>query len=207
MKAQNISYSYMDKSYPLQIKWDIFDYDDLVLDIPKVRGWCEEGCPNYNNNGGCPPFSPRADELLKDNEFILLTCKLGTCCIDIDDSKEKGKLIEEIISSFMNELGYGIKFSSGIDFLCPGHCRGCETCSIKTGCKNPEKRAYSITGTGMLLGDVIEKLFGDKLQWFSKESEPQYIIKIMGFYRPPNSKISISQLDELLSRISNSFNI
>lgn len=181
MNSQIKYFNYEDKVYPLEIKWDLFNYNDLTLNIEQVRKWCSEGCPHYNNNGGCPPYSPTAEDLLKDKEFVLLTCKIETKDVKLDKLDEKSKFIEKLLCDYMDSLGYKIKNSLCIDFLNPGHCRGCKECSIETGCKAPERRVYSITGMGIMLGDAIEKLFNTPLQWFTKDNEPQYVTKIMAF--------------------------
>lgn len=172
-------FNYENQIYPLEVRWDVFKYSDLTLDINQVRKWCSEGCPHYDVNGGCPPYSPTAEELLKDKEFVLLTCKIETKYVNkLDD---KSKFIENLLCDYMDSLGYKIKESLGIEFLNPGHCRGCKECTIETGCKAPERRVYSITGVGIMLGDAIERLFNIPLQWFTKDSEPEYVTKIMAF--------------------------
>jgi len=189
---------YDNEKYPLEIKWDIFKYEDLILNIDQVRTWCKEGCNNYNNNGGCPPFSPTSEELLKDKEFILLTCKIKTSDLKGFSWEEKSSSIETILRSFMDSIGYKIKDLYDIDFLSPGYCRGCSTCSIHTKCAVPARRAYCITGTGMMLGDVFEKLFNEKLQWFKDGHEPEYTFKIMGFVSDKQSSILCNELFTLI---------
>lgn len=194
-------YSYEGRDYNIVSRWDVFVYEDLVLNIEQVRNWCREGCPNFDNNGGCPPFSPTADELLKGREFILLTSKVNVAELPYGSADEKSKFVEKLLCSFMDELGYKIKEKTGTNFLNPGHCRGCEECTIASGCKNPERRVFSITGMGIMLGDVIEKLFGEKLQWFSKDSEPKHIIKIMGFYKDNEIKTLNSSINSLIKEL------
>lgn len=189
-------YAYNNQSFMLEVQYDEFSYDDLTIETDKVRNWCKEGCPNFNSNGGCPPFSPTAEELLSKKAFILLTTKLSVSDIALTDSMEKSKLGEKLLCDFMDSLGYSIKDSYGIEFLNPGHCRGCKPCSISTGCKNPDRRVYSITGIGIMLGDVIEKLFDTKLQWFTKDSEPEYIVKIMGFISDHRTQELLKALEE-----------
>ena len=188
------NFKYKNQEYPLEIKWDIFKYEDLALNIAQVRTWCKEGCTNYNNNGGCPPFSPTAVELLKNKELILLTCKINTDSIKGESWEVKNSLIENILRSFMDSLGYKIKDLYGIQFLSPGYCRGCNTCTIHSSCAMPARRSYCITGTGIMLGDVIERLFNEKLQWYKEGSEPKYTMKIMGF-------ISDNQSDTLSDKL------
>lgn len=180
-------YKYNNKNYPLTFRWDTFEFQDLVVDVDKVRALCSDGCPNYNTNGGCPPFSPTVKELLLNKPFILLTAKVATKLIDIENLEEKSKYIDDLLCGALNHIGYTLKNSYQLDFLSPSHCRGCDVCTIKAGCSHPEKRVYSITGTGLMLSEVIENLFDEKLQWFSKDSEPEYIIKIMAIMRNENN--------------------
>ena len=198
------NYLYDNNNYDLEIKWDSFNYKDLPLDIEKVRHWCKEGCLNYNTNGGCPPFSPTASDILKDKPFILLLCKIKTCQVAVSaskdsSSKDKTDIIQNIIYSFMNSLGYTISDLYNIDFLNAGHCSSCDICTINSGCKNPEKRVYCITGMGIMLGDAIEKLFDEKLQWFTCGEEPLHIMKIMGFLSGEKSNFLIEELGNLIS--------
>lgn len=197
------NYLYDNNSYDLEIKWDAFDYEDLSLNIDQVRYWCKEGCANYNTNGGCPPFSPTASELLKDKRFILLICKIKTCEVTVSPLKDKIDLIQNILYSFMNSLGYMILDKCNVDFLNAGHCVACDICTIHSGCKNPKKRKYCITGLGIMLGEVIEKLFEEKLQWFTESEEPNQVIKVMGFLSGEKSSLLLEELSSILNWNSN----
>ena len=192
------NYLYDNNSYELEIKWDSFEYKDLPLDIEKVRHWCKEGCPNYNTNGGCPPFAPTASDILKDKTFILLLCKIKTSQVVIPTLKDKIDHIQNILYSYLNSLGYKISDLYNIDFLNAGHCCACDICTIHSGCKNPKKRVYCITGSGIMLGEAIEKLFGEKLQWFTEGKEPLHVIKIMAFLSGEKSDFLLEELNSLL---------
>jgi predicted metal-binding protein len=112
--------------------------------------------------------------------------------------KNKIELIQNILYTFMNSLGYKIYKQFNINFLNAGQCSGCDTCTIHSGCKNPEKRTYCITGSGVMLGDVIEKLFHEKLQWFAEGKQPNQIIKIMGFISEEKSGLLLNELSSML---------
>jgi predicted metal-binding protein len=193
------NYLYETKEYNLEIKWDAFNYTDLPINIDQVRNWCQEGCENYNTNGGCPPFSPKGFHVLKDKSFVLLICKIKTCHITTHSLTDKLELIQNILYSFMNSLGYTISDLYNIDFLNAGHCTACDVCTINSGCKNPEKRVYCITGMGILLGEAIEKLFKEKLQWFTGNEEPLQVIKIMGFLSGEKSNLLLEELNSLIN--------
>lgn len=199
MHTASKHYLYDNNSYDLQIKWDSFDYKDLPLNIDQVRDWCKDGCSNYNTNGGCPPFSPTASDLLKDKTFILLLCKIKTCQISDLSLNDKIELIQKILYSFMDSLGYKISDLYNIDFLNAGHCSACDICTIHSGCKNPKKRVYCITGSGIMLGDAIEKLFEEKLQWFAGGEEPLEVIKIMGFLSGLESSFLVEELNNIIN--------
>lgn len=192
------TYLYDNNYYDLKIKWDSFDYKDLPLNIAQVRDWCKEGCSNYNTNGGCPPFSPTAADLLKDKPFILLLCKIKTCEISAPTINDKIDLIQNILYSYMDSLGYKISVLYNIDFLNAGHCSACDICTIHSGCKNPEKRVYCITGSGIMLGDALERLFQEKLQWFDGGVEPHEVIKIMGFLSGEESSFLVEELNNII---------
>lgn len=196
-------HTYEKNSYDLEVKWDIFNYNDLTLNIHQVRQWCKEGCSNYNTSGGCPPFSPSADSLLKNKDFILLMCKIKTCQINTCSVENKIELIQNILYSFMDSLGYKIYKEYNIKFLNAGKCSGCNICTIHSDCKNPENRAYCITGLGIMLGDVIERLFHEKLQWYTGVKQPDQIIKIMGFISEEKSGLLLNALNSILGESSN----
>lgn len=192
------NYEYENNNYNLEIKYDLFNYGDLPLNIEQVRQWCKEGCSNYNTNGGCPPFSPKASDALKDKTFILLFCKIKTSQVKVLSLQDKMDLIQKILYSFMNTLGYKVSDLYDIDFLNAGHCTACDICTIHSGCKNPEKRVYCITGLGIMLGDAIEKLFEEKLIWSTGGEEPPHIIKIMGFVSEGKSEFLLRKLRNIL---------
>jgi len=199
MNLMNKDFTYEKEKYPLEIKWDVFKYEDLVLNIDQVRTWCKEGCSNYNNNGGCPPFSPTAEDMLKDKEFILLTCKIDSSSVNGVTWQEKSSLIENILRSYMDALGYKVKDLYSIDFLSPGYCRGCNACTIHSKCSVPNRRTFCITGMGIMLGDVFEKLLHEKLQWSKNGSEPEYTFKIMAFISEKQSDLLSTELKNLLN--------
>ena len=192
------TYLYDNNYYDLKIKWDSFDYKDLPPNIAQVRDWCKEGCSNYNTNGGCPPFSPTASDLLKDKPFILLLCKIKTCEISEPNLNNKIDLIQNILYSYMDSLGYKISDLYNIDFLNAGYCSACDICTIHSGCKNPEKRVYCITGSGIMLGNALESLFEEKLQWFAGGVEPDEVIKIMGFLSREESSFLVEELNNII---------
>jgi predicted metal-binding protein len=192
------TYLYDNNYYDLKIKWDSFNYKDLPLNIAQVRDWCKEGCSNYNTNGGCPPFSPTASDLLKDKPFILLLCKIKTCEISAPTINDKVYLIQNILYSYMDSLGYKISDLYNIDFLNAGHCSACDICTIHSGCNNPEKRVYCITGSGIMLGEAIEKLFKEKLQWFAGGVEPDEVVKVMGFLSGEESSFLVEELNNII---------
>ncbi|SEF70291.1 Predicted metal-binding protein [Caloramator fervidus] len=158
----------------IELKFCEFKYDDLIIDVEKVRNLCKEGCPNYGINGGCPPFSPTADILLKNKKFILLIAKTKTK----NFSKERFAKTDTTLNKFLKGIGKYFKQKYAVEFLSPEHCTECKNCTIKEGCQNKDKRTISITGTGIVLSEVIEKLFNEKLEW-AKEKSPEKLIKIM----------------------------
>lgn len=158
----------------VEIKFGEYKYEDLVIDIERVRNYCREGCPNFGVNGGCPPFSPTANQLLKDKNFILVIGKINTTDYTKDEFKEADKTLNKLLKS----IGLMFKEKYGIEFLSPEHCTECDVCTIHEGCKKSDKRTISITGTGIMLSETIENLFHEKLEW-ANEKPPCKLIKIM----------------------------
>jgi predicted metal-binding protein len=198
MKTALKNYVYENNNYNLEIKYDSFNYKELPVNIEKVRQWCKEGCSNYNTNGGCPPFSPTASDVLKDKTFILLFCKIKTSQVKASSLQDKMDLIQKILYSFVNALGYKVSDLYNIEFLNAGQCTACDICTIHSGCKNPIKRVHCITGLGIMLGDTIEKLFEEKLVWCTGNEEPLQITKIMGFVSEGKSSFLLKKLSEII---------
>jgi len=98
----------------------------------------------------------------------------------------------------MDSLGYKISDLYNIDFLNAGYCSACDICTIHSGCKNPEKRVYCITGSGIMLGNALESLFEEKLQWFAGGVEPDEVIKIMGFLSREESSFLVEELNNII---------
>lgn len=158
----------------VEMKFGEFKYEDLVIDIERVRNYCREGCPNFDVNGGCPPFSPTANQLLKNKIFILVIGKIYTSNYSKYEFNEADKSLNRLLKS----IGLSFKEKYGIKFLSPEHCTECDVCTIKTGCQKPDRRTISITGTGIMLSETIENLFGEKLEW-AIDNPPSKLIKIM----------------------------
>ncbi|MCX7903835.1 MAG: DUF2284 domain-containing protein [Caloramator sp.] len=182
----------------VEIKFGDFKYEDLVVDIERVRNYCREGCPNFGVNGGCPPFSPTADQLLKDKIFILAMGKIYTANYSKDEFDEADKSLNRLLKS----IGLFFKEKYGVEFLSPEHCTECDVCTIKTGCQKPDRRTISITGTGIMLSETIENLFGEKLEW-ANDMLPSKLIKIMCIISDKLTEKIIEELKNL--SIKNNF--
>ena len=51
---------------------------------------------------------------------------------------------------------------------------------------------------GILLSEAIEKLFGEKLQWFTGNEEPLQVIKIMGFLSEEKTSFLLEELSNVI---------
>ncbi len=179
------------KQISARVAWQSSTPAELPQDIERIRQLCADGCPHYNRNGGCPPWSPTIEALGKEHDLTLLA-------VSAKASTERPMAdMNDAIDDWMDKLGYAVLDSLGVSFLSAGPCRACQTCTIETGCKDPNRRVSSITGVGLLLSDILEHHFQQPLQWSKGDQQPEHLTKVMGFLHKPEQT---KALDEFLRR-------
>lgn len=172
---------------PVRVSWQSFAATSLPQDIKQVRQLCADGCPYYHRNGGCPPWSPTIEELGKEDYITLLVLSTDTV------SNQALSVLNGIIDSWMDDLGYAVLDTLGIGFLSAGPCRACPSCSIETGCQRPSRRVSSVTGVGLLLSDILEHHFMQPLRWTGNGQQPKQLTKVMGFLHSVQETVALSE--------------
>lgn len=185
------------KHYPLEIKFSLIDSSCVIHDYHRITGYCQTGCKNYNQGGGCPPKAPQFSHIAAKYPYGLIICAtLSSQWKPEKVKKSKSKYIhfrfqDVILSKFLTNLGYSLRGYGGTDvfFLNNGYCMGCgnKRCSFKAGeqfCRYPLKRTYSLEATGVDVQATISNLFGFELQWYRNNNynDVQFMAKSIGLF-------------------------
>lgn len=99
---------------------------------------CQFGCQHYAKLHTCPPHSPNSDEtseILADYEKALLIYAVA--------NQDMREIVVSLENSFKTK-GFYKAFG-----LCSRACDLCETCTIDTFCKYPEKARPTLQGCGI----------------------------------------------------------
>jgi predicted metal-binding protein len=108
---------------------------------------CQYGCSHYGKLHTCPPHSPNSDELgeiLVDYQRALLL-----------HATPKVNMMETAVSLENNFKTKGFYKAFG---LCSRACDLCETCTIDSFCKHPDKARPTLQGCGV---DVQRTVFNN----------------------------------------------
>lgn len=185
------------KHYPLEIKFSLVDSRYVIHDYHRITSYCQTGCKNYNQSGGCPPKAPLFTQIAAEYPHGLVICAILSSQWKSEKVKaSKSPYIhfrsqDVILSKFLTNLGYCLKAYEGATmfFLNNGYCMGCgnKRCNYKAGeqfCKNPRKRTYSLEATGVDVQATIYNLFGFELQWYRQNNykDVQFMAKSIGLF-------------------------
>ncbi len=105
-----------------------------------VRNKCKYGCSGFGESLGCPPYSPTPEETQRVldayKKAVLIHCQSGS-------KKDISKIVVEVekeafLSGFYKAWGMGA-----------GPCRLCSVCSLKKGCRHPEKARPAMEACGI----------------------------------------------------------
>ena len=105
---------------------------------------CQFGCQHYAKLHTCPPHSPNSDEtseILADYEKALLIYAV--------EKKDMREIVVSLEKSFKTK-GFYKAFG-----MCSRACDLCETCTIDTFCKYPEKARPTIQACGIDLNQTL----------------------------------------------------
>ena len=115
-------------------------------------------CGNYGQNYSCPPFSGDIDEykarfLKYDHGFILNKIMF------LGEHYEKMETTTMEVLALLDKLRNKLA-AEPVMIAGPGGCNLCAECSAKTGedCRFPDKRRYSLEGSGIDIVTLSRKL-------------------------------------------------
>ena len=165
--------------YPIEIGIKKVNYYDILVQPSLVRDLCKTGCKNYNNQGGCPPYSPVFTNIVRPDDSIFLV--YGTFYPEYKTERVKASnspyihysLQDQVLANLLNTIGIQLRDNHNCLFLGTGYCMGCKgiKCSFKNGdsiCRNPQKRTYSLEATGVNVSLTLHKEYNIQLQWYRK---------------------------------------
>ncbi|MFH1982909.1 MAG: DUF2284 domain-containing protein [Pseudomonadota bacterium] len=178
------------KTYPIEIGIAKRLKETVPVNKIKTTEACIKGCKLFGRNGGCPPFSPEFSSL-HGNNILILYAKMKT--IDFPEKVIHGPyysrwvFVETFMTPLTNRLGKFIAAQLDGYFLSSGHCSTCrpKKCSVKLGnnCCDPKHRTYSLESTGVIVTELVEKVFGIELEWWDPKNNkiiPNHMMKIVG---------------------------
>ncbi|MDD4239543.1 MAG: DUF2284 domain-containing protein [Desulfotomaculaceae bacterium] len=180
--------------YPLEIGSLLCQAKDLVCEHEKVWAACAKGCSNYGSAGGCPPRSPKLEDLASpENPVWLIYCRFWSKfkhekVLVSRNSAIHWKFQDAILARLLANIGYKLAPLLKGSFLSTGYCMGCvgKKCNFKLGldfCRNPHKRTFSMEATGINVVETIKKLFNIELYWYSKgNTDVPYMFKCIAVF-------------------------
>lgn len=200
--------------YPLELGYRAVDSWEIRHNYELVSRWCQEGCESYGS-GGCPPWAPPFAAWQEHYPYAVLLFARFFCRYQPDRYTHSKMLYlryrfpDIILSRLFSSLGYQVQGSikEDIVFLNSGHCMGCgqAECNFLRGynyCLNPVKRTYAIGATGIESAQMLQQIFGIRLQWISESNqEVSSITKLMGLLCKQR-KIQNRILDEMIGNLN-----
>lgn len=131
--------------------------EDLIFSESVFKSCEENTCGNYGKNHSCPPLSGSMEE----NQARFLAYKNGIIInkiVDLGEFYEKMQSSAKEVEDCLDKLR---KLVDGKPVMVagPGGCRLCETCAAVTDepCRFPDKRRYSMEGSGMDIVSMSRK--------------------------------------------------
>ncbi|QPJ65995.1 MAG: DUF2284 domain-containing protein [Candidatus Nitrohelix vancouverensis] len=126
-------------------KSKIIDARSIVLGN-WVKLQCQFGCENFGKMHTCPPHSPMADEtseILLDYQKAIL--------LDADDDKNMNEIVLSLETKLRSK-GFYKAFA-----LSAQPCDLCETCTVETHCKYPEKARPTLQACGINVQETMDQ--------------------------------------------------
>lgn len=173
------------KTVPLE------DFRRDLVDVPRFMGYCLD-CPNAGRYWSCPPydFDPM-DIWARYDRFLLFVRKVIFPRDRLFPGERRAFEQNELpkIKADMNrELLVMEAEHPGSLALFPGRCEWCVSCARSEGqpCRHPEKMRYSIESLGGDCGGVLDRYFGESLQWVQGNKLPERLLFLGGLLLPKN---------------------
>ncbi|WP_049755838.1 DUF2284 domain-containing protein [Desulforamulus reducens] len=197
--------------YPLEFGIKKLKVSDLCYEPDVVWSWCEKGCKNFNNAGGCPPASPLLKTLYSDSDTVwLIYCLFWSKYKHEKVAKSNNSAIhwkfqDAILARLLVNVGYALRTKFEGNFLSTGYCMGCpgKKCNYKLGhkfCRNPQKRTYSMEATGINVVETLKKTTGIEMFWYKKgQTDIPYMLKCIAYFPSINSNLTKDKLVGILN--------
>lgn len=176
-------------TYPIEVHRFTVSSDEVPVDKATMAQYCEEGCPSYDRNGACPPFSP--DFQVLSRQYRLATVvyiKLEAAFYPVRMVKGRPrtswKYTESFLPAFLRRQVLQTSRQLNGFPLTAGHCTGCRPCGFAGDakyCLKPESRTYSLGGCGVKVAELMEQYSDSPLLWWNpaeKDKPPPYQLRV-----------------------------
>ncbi len=193
--------------YPVEILHQIIQPSEIPYNRQKTLAACQKGCSLFNRNGGCPPFAPDFLRISKNyQKALFVLAKLHT--ENFPPRVLQGPyyvrwvFTESTITRLLDRLGRELVHQlPSAAFLGSGHCIGCKNkkCALKLEiprCTRPKDRTFSLEATGVLVTELVERLFGFPLHWWDRDNMdyiPPYMCKVVCLLAHDGTEAKIMQ--------------
>jgi len=175
--------------YPIEVYRFTLNTGEVPVDKAAMAQYCREGCPSYNRNGACPPFSPDFQALSRQYRlatvvYIRLEAAHYPVRIVKGHPRTSWKYTESFLPAFLRrQVLQQARQLDGFP-LTAGHCTGCRTCNFNgedKRCLKPEARTYSLGGCGVKVAELMERHSDWPLRWWNAaagEEAPPYQLRV-----------------------------
>ena len=150
--------------------------EEIIFDEAVFAACAENKCGNYGKNHSCPPLSGDMEE----NKSHFLAYEHA---IIVNKILDMGKHYEKMMEASL-EFGEAVerlaKILDGkpVRIAGAGGCRICKKCAALTGepCRFPEKRRYSMEGSGM---DIVKMSIQQKMTYNGGDHKLGYFMMVL----------------------------
>lgn len=172
-----------------------FDREDIPIDVPGL--YCVHNgieCGGYN--GGCPPYSPKFENIKKAYPFFYVICirfdlAYAIKYAGLKNGKHEGYFVLSYADRLtMHYIQRALKYfeARGYYALGASNCPGCtpKRCTITRGrtCSNPKKRRFSLEATGVECHKLHRNMFMEVLPWWYRTPKhvPVWMYRYAGVF-------------------------
>lgn len=108
-----------------RIQIDFIKTDSIVIE-PWTRLKCQFGCPNYKKSLTCPPYAPKAEEMVSMVNSYKIAILFQISLADVEDDLGAISSLSREIEVQCSRLGFYKSFGLGA-----GPCKICNGCNMK----------------------------------------------------------------------------
>ena len=167
----------------LQAEIGVAQYTSRFVSPETFLAACQ-ACPNYGCCWSCPPYDfDVLDYWQRYSRLQLLVLKVPTAGLSPEEVGRQLAQARQELDTRLRELEQA---HSGSVALQSGRCLLCERCARTSGeaCRHPQRLRYSIESLGGDVSATLQELLGVELQWYSKDSSPDYLVQAGGLLSP-----------------------